>query len=204
MRIGDGTQALRMIQVTRSVVADVRALRRNTLDLVQLDAQLAAASAVLIAVLSVLALVLVITGWALLVSALVTWIADNWLSLPATLLVVAVLVLAAAIPCVIFIKARARNLAFEATRRQMAGPAEASRPSRSAAEIRDEIAVLERRIADEKQRLQSALRATRGLVRDTLSSRKARTGLLVAAAAAGAVAGLRFKSLAAARSSNRH
>jgi len=194
MRIGDGTQALRVIQVTRSAISDVRALRRNTFDLMRLEAELASASAILIGLFAVLALVFVVTGWALLVSALVVFIADNWLSLPATLLIVALLVLAAAVPCVILIKARAANVAFEATRRQMGGPVKPARPSRSAGEIRNEIAVLEGRIRDEKQHLRSAVDTTRGLLRANLASRKARAGLVVAALAAGALVGLRAKS----------
>jgi uncharacterized membrane protein YqjE len=193
MRIGDGTQAMRVIQMTRSAMSDIGALRRNVFDLVRLDAELAAASSIVIVIFSVLALVFVVTGWALLLSALVAFIADNWLSFPAALIAVALLVLVAAVPCVMLIKARAANVAFEATRRQMAGPAEAPRPSRSASEIRNEIAVLERRIRDEKQHLRSAVEATRGLLRDTLASRKARAGLVVAALAAGALVGLRAK-----------
>ena len=203
MQIRDGTQALRVFHVARSVMADVRDLRRNASGLMRLDAQLAAANAIPIAILSVITFLFVLTGWALLVSALVALIADNWLSLPATLVVVALIVLVAAIPCVVLIKGRASNLAFEATRRQMGGPTRPPQASKSTEQIRREIAVLESRISGEKQNLQSALYATRGLLRDTLSSRKARTGLVVAAVAAGALAGLRARSLARSAGGNR-
>jgi uncharacterized membrane protein YqjE len=194
MRILDGTRALRMMQVTRSVVADVRDFRRNTFRLARLDAELAATSVISVVVLSVIGLLLALTGWALLMSALVAWIADNWLSLPAALLVVALIVLAAAISCVLFVKMRARNVAFEATRRQIRNPNRESQPARSAEQIRREIAVLESHINGEKRHLQKTLSATRGLLRDTLSSPGARAGLFVAAVAAGALAGLRSKA----------
>jgi hypothetical protein len=196
MRILDGTQALRMIQVTRSAVADVRDLRRNTISLMRLDAQLAASSVITIAIFCALALLFALTAWALLVSSLVAWIADNWLSFPATLLVVALVVLAAAVPFVMLVRARAENLTFEATRRQMGGAPHEPQPSKSADEIRREIAVLESRISDEKRHLQSALVATRGFLRGTFSSRKVRTGLFLAAAAAGALAGMRARASA--------
>jgi len=63
--------------------------------------------------------VLVITGWILLVAALVAWIADNWLDLPEALLLVGVVVLAAVIPCVLMLKRRVIGLSFPATRRQL-------------------------------------------------------------------------------------
>lgn len=140
-------------------------------------------------------LLLAVTGWALLVSALVAWVADNWLRFPAALLVVAVVVLALAGPCVMLIRARARNLAFEATRRQIGGASHQPRQSKTAEEIRREIAVLESRISDEKRHLQSALFATRGLLRGLFSSRNARFGLFLAAVAAGTLVGMRARTV---------
>ena len=195
MRILDGTQALRVIQMTRSAVADVRDLRRNAFGLLRLDAELAAASGNSVAILSVATLLFILTGWALIVSALVAFIADQWLSLPATLFVVALVVLAAAIPCAIFIHSRARDLTFEATRRQLARHSQGKRPPRPAEQIRREIAVLESRIGGDKQDLQHAVRSTRGLLSDLLSSRSTRAGLFIAAIAAGALAGMRARAL---------
>jgi len=196
MRILDGTQALRVIQMTRSAVADVRDLRRNAFGLLRLDAELAAASGTSVAILSVAALLFVLTGWALVVSALVAFIADNWLSLPGALFVVALVVLGAAIPCALVIRSRARDLTFEATRRQLATPSAEKRPARPAEEIRREIAVMESRIGSEKQDLQDAVHSTRGLLSDLLSSRGTRVGLFIAAIAAGVLAGMRARALA--------
>ena len=195
MRILDGTQALRVIQMTRSAVADARDLRRNAFGLLRLDAELAAASGAPVAVLSAAALLFILTGWALIVSALVALIADNWLSLPATLLVVALIVLAAVVPCAMLIRSRARDLTFEASRRQLGAPSAEKRPARPAEQIRREIAVLESRIGGEKQDLQNAVRSTRGLLSNLLSSRSTRAGFVMAAIAAGALVGMRARAL---------
>jgi uncharacterized membrane protein YqjE len=203
MRILDGTKALRLIQMTRSAVAEARDLRRNAFRLLRLDAELAAASANTVAILSVATLVLILSSWVLLVSALVAFISANWLSLPATLLVVALIVLAVAIPCAIAIRSRASDLTFDASRRQLARPGIEVRPARPAAEIRREIAVLESRIAGEKQDLQNAVRSTRGLLGELLSSRRTRAGLFIAAIAAGALASMRVRALSRAAAEDR-
>lgn len=121
MRVQIGTQAVRLVQRAKSFVTDVRDLTRDTLELVRLEAKLAVASAVSIAIFSVIALVLGVTGWILVISAIVAFIADNWLSLPATLLIVALVMLAAAVPCVLTVRGRTGDLTFQATRRHLRG-----------------------------------------------------------------------------------
>ena len=116
-----GTQAGRLIQLVRSIAIDLRDLSRNVFELVRLEAQIAKASALSIAVFSVIALLFLLTGWILLISALVAWIADNWLTLPVTLLLVGIAALAAATLFAMLIKGRVGNLTFKATRQQLGG-----------------------------------------------------------------------------------
>ncbi len=121
MRLQIGTSAVRLLQRARSFVADVRDIGSDTIELVRLEARLAVASAVSIAIFAVIALLLGLTGWILVISALVAFIADNWLSLPATLLLVALVMLAGAVPCVLAVRGRTGDLTFQATRRQLRG-----------------------------------------------------------------------------------
>jgi uncharacterized membrane protein YqjE len=116
-----GTQAGRLIQLVRSIATDLRDLTRNVFELARLEAQIAKASALSIAVFLVIALLFLFTGWILLISALVAWIADNWLALPVTLLLVGIAALAAASLFAMLIKGRVGNLTFKATRQQLGG-----------------------------------------------------------------------------------
>jgi uncharacterized membrane protein YqjE len=114
-----GPQTFRLLRRTKSLAANMRALGRDILELARLEARLAVASAVSIGIFSAVALVLVCTGWILLVAALVAWVAANWLSLHVTLLIVGLIMLAGAIPCALIIRSRAGNLGFKATRREL-------------------------------------------------------------------------------------
>lgn len=119
MSISIGPQTFRVLRRTKSLVANVRALGRDILQLASLEAKLAVASAVSIGIFSVVALLLVCTAWILLVGALIAWIAANWLSLQATLLIVGLAMLVGAVPCALIIRKRAGNLSFRATRREL-------------------------------------------------------------------------------------
>ena len=114
-------QTLRLVQSARSFLTEVRSLRHDMVQLAKLEMQLAASSAVTIGIFSVVTLLLAMTGWILLVGALVAWIAEAWLSLPLTLLLVVLVMLAGAVPCVLLIRSRTGDLAFRATRRQLGG-----------------------------------------------------------------------------------
>jgi uncharacterized membrane protein YqjE len=116
-----GTHAGRLIQLVRSIAIDLRDLGRNVFELARLEAQVAKANALSVAAFSVIALLLVFTGWILLISALVAWIAYNWLALPLALLLVGIAALAAAVLFAMMIKRRAGNLTFKATRQQLGG-----------------------------------------------------------------------------------
>ncbi|HKE40248.1 MAG TPA: phage holin family protein [Casimicrobiaceae bacterium] len=119
MSISAAPRAFRLVQHARSLVANARGVGRDLLELVKLEARVAAASALSVVIFSVLALILVITGWILLIAALVTWLADNWLGLPGALLIVGAVMLAGMIPCIVMLRMRARDLTFPATRRQL-------------------------------------------------------------------------------------
>ena len=121
MSVQIGARAARLVQRAKSFVIDVRDLGRDTVELAKLEARLAVASAVSIAIFSVIALVLGVTAWILVISALVAFIADNWLSLPAALLIVALAMLAGAVPCALAVRGRTGDLTFQATRRQLRG-----------------------------------------------------------------------------------
>ena len=64
----------------------MRAFGRDLYELVRLEANLAASAAVTLAGLGVAMLILLATGWLLLVFSLVAWIADSWLGISAALL----------------------------------------------------------------------------------------------------------------------
>jgi len=121
MSIRIGTRASRLIRLARSIATDVRDLSRNVFELAKLEAQLATASALSIAVFSAIAFLLLLTCWVLLISALVAWIAEKWLTLPLALLLVGAIALAAAVPFVALIKGHVGNLKFKATRQQLGG-----------------------------------------------------------------------------------
>jgi uncharacterized membrane protein YqjE len=119
MSIRIGMETLRVVQHAKSFAINARDLSRDLVELVKLEANLALTSMVSVALFASVTLLLALTAWILLVSAVVAWIADNWLSLPLTLLVVAIVMLAAAVPCVVLIKSRTGDLSFKSTRRQL-------------------------------------------------------------------------------------
>jgi uncharacterized membrane protein YqjE len=121
MRLLVTAQALQIIRRASSLLANARDFSRDVVELVKLEAKLAIESLVSIAILSVVAILFLATAWILLVLGLVTWLADEWLSLHVSLLVVGLAIVAAALPVLLMIKARAGNLAFKATRRQLGG-----------------------------------------------------------------------------------
>ena len=93
MSLTIGTRTVRLVQNTRSFFSNARGAGRDIVELAKLEAQLAASSAVSVALFSAIALILAFTGWILLVGAAVAWIADNWLSLPLALLIIALVML---------------------------------------------------------------------------------------------------------------
>ena len=121
MRLLVTAQALQIIRRASSLLANARDFSRDVVELVKLEARLAIESLVSIAILSVVALLFLATAWILLVLSLVAWLADTWLSLHVSLLVVGLAIVAAALPVLLMIKGRAGNLAFKATRRQLGG-----------------------------------------------------------------------------------
>ena len=121
MRLLVTAQALQIIRRASSLLANARDFSRDVVELVKLEARLAIESLVSIAILSVVAILFLATAWILLVLSLVAWLADTWLSLHVSLLVVGLAIVAAALPVLLMIKGRAGNLAFKATRRQLGG-----------------------------------------------------------------------------------
>jgi len=119
MSVRIGVETLRVVQRAKAFAVNARDFSRDLVELVKLEANLALTSAVSIALFGSVTLLLALTAWILLVSALVAWIADNWLSLPVSLLVVAIVMLAAVVPCVVLIKQRTGDLGFKSTRRQL-------------------------------------------------------------------------------------
>ena len=121
MRLLATAQALQIIRRASSLLANARDFSRDVVELVKLEAKLAIASLVSIAILSVVAILFLATAWILLVLSLVAWLADTWLSLHVSLLVVGLAIVAATLPVLLMIKGRAGNLAFKATRGQLGG-----------------------------------------------------------------------------------
>jgi hypothetical protein len=121
MRLLAGAQALQFIRHASSLLANARDFSRDLVELVKLEARLAMKSLVSMAILSVVASLFLATAWVLLVLSLVAWLADEWLSLHLSLLVVGLAIVAATLPLLLMIKGRAGNLSFKATRRQLGG-----------------------------------------------------------------------------------
>jgi hypothetical protein len=121
MRLLATAQALQIIRRASSLLANARDFSRDFVEHVKLEAKLAIASLVSIAILSVVAILFLATAWILLVLSLVAWLADTWLSLHVSLLVVGLAIVAATLPVLLMIKGRAGNLAFKATRGQLGG-----------------------------------------------------------------------------------
>jgi len=97
----------------------VRYVGGDLMELVKLETKLALGSAVSIVVLGIVVALLLFTGWILLISSLVAWVANDWLNLPAALLVVGLIVVVTVLPLLFMIKRHAGNLDFKATRRQL-------------------------------------------------------------------------------------
>jgi hypothetical protein len=121
MRLLASAQALQLIRHASSLLTNARNFSRDVVELVRLEARLAIQSLVSIAILSVVATLFLATAWILLVLSLVAWLADEWLSLHVSLLVVGLVIVVAGLPVLLMIKGRAGNLAFKATRRQLGG-----------------------------------------------------------------------------------
>jgi uncharacterized membrane protein YqjE len=119
IRLPVTAQALQLFRHATSLLTDARDLGRHFIELAVLEAKLAKASLISIGVLSGAVGMLLFTGWILVVMSLVAWLAEEWLSLPVSLLVVGLIVAAGAAPLVFMIKRHAGNLNFEATRRQL-------------------------------------------------------------------------------------
>jgi hypothetical protein len=119
VRLQITAQVLQLIQHASSLWASVRDFGRDMMELAKLEAKLAIGSAVSIALLGVAVMLLLFTGWILLISSLVAWLAEDWLSLPRALLLVGLVIVAAAVPLILMIKRHAGNLDFKATRRQL-------------------------------------------------------------------------------------
>lgn len=121
MRLPISAQALQLFRHTTSLFADVRDFGRDFMELAVLEAKLAKASLISIGVLSGAVALLLFTGWILIILSVVAWLAEEWLSLPVSMLVVGVVMAAAAVPLVLMIKRHSGNLNFNATRRQLRG-----------------------------------------------------------------------------------
>jgi Putative Actinobacterial Holin-X, holin superfamily III len=119
VRLQITAQVLQLIQRASSMWANVRDFGRDVMELAKLEAKLAIRSAVSIALLGVAVVLLLFTGWILLISGLVAWLAEVWLSLTGALLLVGLIIVAAAVPLILMIKRHAGNLDFKATRRQL-------------------------------------------------------------------------------------
>jgi membrane protein required for beta-lactamase induction len=121
MRLPTTAQALQLIRHASSLLTDVRNLGRGFVELATLEAKLAKASLISIGILSGAVALLLFTGWILIILSAVAWLAEDWLSLPVSLLVVGLTIAAGAAPLFLMIKRHSGNLDFKATRRQLRG-----------------------------------------------------------------------------------
>jgi hypothetical protein len=121
MRLPIPAQALQLFRHTSSLLNDVRDLGRDFMELAVLEAKLAKASLISIGVLSGAVAILLFTGWILIILSVVAWLAEEWLSLPVSMLIVGLVTAAGAVPLVLMIKRHSGNLSFAATRRQLRG-----------------------------------------------------------------------------------
>jgi TRAP-type uncharacterized transport system fused permease subunit len=119
MRLKITTQVLQLIRHASSLFAHAHDFGRDFAELVKLEAKLAVGSAISMALLGVVVLLLLFTGWILLISSLVARLAEDWRNLPGALLVVGLISIAAALPLIFMIKQQSGNLGFKATRRQL-------------------------------------------------------------------------------------
>ena len=104
MRLPVTAQALQLIRHASSLLTDVRNLGRGFVELATLEAKLAKASLISIGVLSGAVALLLFTGWILIILSAVAWLAEDWLSLPVSLLVVGLTIAAGAVPLCLMIK----------------------------------------------------------------------------------------------------
>jgi uncharacterized membrane protein YqjE len=115
------SQVLQLVRHAASLVTDAKSFGQDIVRLAKLEAELARDSLVSIGALSSGVVLLLATGWILLVLSLVMWLADRWLSLPASLLLIGLAMVVCAVPLVFAIKRHAEHLSFKATRRQLGG-----------------------------------------------------------------------------------
>lgn len=88
-------RTFRLLERVFALARLLRHVARDIWSLAMLEAERARASLVALAILGSAAALLAITAWSLLVVGLVTWIADRWLDLPLTLLLVALVMIGA-------------------------------------------------------------------------------------------------------------
>ena len=119
MRIERPPRVVKLFRTGLSLLRVVRALGHDLYELAKLEARLALSTAAAVAGLGTAIVALVATSWVLLVLALVAWISAVWLSLPAALLAVGVLMLVVALPLGILLKRLSRRLGFPETRRRV-------------------------------------------------------------------------------------
>ena len=112
-------RVVKLLRSGRSLVRTAQALGRDLYTLAKLEAKRAASAAAMLAGLGVGTLLLGSTAWLLLVLSLVAWIADSFLSLPAALLSVGVLMLLAAAAMAFMATRLTRRLGFPETRRRL-------------------------------------------------------------------------------------
>jgi hypothetical protein len=113
------SRTLKLLRAGASLLRIVRSLGRDLYALAALEARLALSTVGAIAGLGMGFLALVATGWVLLVLALVAWIADRWMSLPGSLLVVGAAMLILSVPLALLVKRFAARLGFPETRRRI-------------------------------------------------------------------------------------
>jgi uncharacterized membrane protein YqjE len=121
MQLQIAAQTLQFIRRVSSLWINARDLGRDIAELAKLEAKLAVASIISMALLSAAAALLFFTGWILLISSLVAWLAEDLLSLPVSLLLVGLLATIGAVPLVFMARQRSGDLHFKATRRQLGG-----------------------------------------------------------------------------------
>jgi uncharacterized membrane protein YqjE len=119
IRLPITAQAVQLFRHASSLLTDARDFGRHFVELAVLEAKLAKASLISIGVLSGAVGILLFTGWLLIILSVVAWLAEEWFSLPVSLLLVGLIVAAGAAPLIFMIKRHAGNLNFEATRRQL-------------------------------------------------------------------------------------
>jgi O-antigen/teichoic acid export membrane protein len=119
MALRTEARIFRLVERALALAGLLRRVVRDTWSLAKLEAESARTSLVSVAILGFAAALLAVTAWSLLVFGLVTWIADRWLDLPLTLLLVALVMIGGVVSIAMAIKRQVQNLKFTATRRQL-------------------------------------------------------------------------------------